>query len=119
MNRSVHGAAWGSSWVGLSIGLSRHDRARRHDDPPREPARPAVRHLRGEDASPSGYAASNAAPDEAEKGMDLRSGQPLAAGRDRAARWRGGAGPAPGGGHRTTPPPGAAGGAGPPAPGAP
>src|SRR6516162_5367603 len=49
---------------------------------------PALRHLRGEDAPPSGYAASNTAPDEAEKGMDLRSGQPLAAGRDRASRWR-------------------------------
>src|SRR5262249_43666166 len=80
-----HGGRHG---LGAPLGSRAMIRRRRHHDPPREPARPAVRHLRGEDASPSGYAASNAAPHEAEKGMDLRSGQPLAAGRDRASRWR-------------------------------
>src|SRR5262249_42960552 len=58
------------------------------------------------------------APDEAEKGMDLRSGQPLAAGRDRASRWRDEPAQAPGGGRAKPGRAGAgrAGGAGAPGP---
>jgi hypothetical protein len=53
----------------------------------RRPACVAVRHLCEGEARRSGYAAPNAEWHEAGEGMDLRSGQPVAAGRKRTSRW--------------------------------